>query len=240
VRDLKVRYKQTVVGIAWAVLQPVSAAVIFTIVFGHLAKLPSEGLPYQLFVFTGMSAWTYVSSSVDAAAMALVTDRSFVTKVYFPRILAPLAALGPGLVDLAISLLLLGPLMLIYGTRTGLAILTLPLWIVALLGVVFGVGLWLSALNVQYRDVRHAMTFLIQVWLFASPVVYPVSLVHHGWRFLYAANPMVGTLEGLRWSLLGGPSPGPEALVSLAMGIVILATGLVYFKRAEHRFADVI
>jgi lipopolysaccharide transport system permease protein len=239
-REVKVRYKQTVLGVAWVVVQPVAAAVIFTIVFGRLARVPSEGLPYAVFVYSGLVLWGYFSSSLTAVAQSLVQNRDLVTKTYFPALIAPLAFLLPGLLDFSISLGMVALVMLAYGVVPGFAVLLLPLWLLACMVVVLGAGLWLSALNVQYRDVRHTMTYLVQVWLFASPVVYAGSLVDGSWRFLYALNPMATVLNGFRWSLLGAPAPGPEALVSLGVASLLLASGLVYFLRAERRFADVI
>jgi lipopolysaccharide transport system permease protein len=239
-RDLKVRYKQTVLGLAWVVIQPLAAAAIFTVVFGRLAGLPSEGLPYAVFVYSGLVLWTYFSGALDSVAQSLVQNRELVTKTYFPALVAPFALALPGLVDLAVSLVVLGIVMAAYGVAPGLALLLLPLWVAGCLLVVLAAGLWLSALNVQYRDVRHTMTFLVQVWLFASPVVYASSLVEGAWRYLYALNPMVAVLDGFRWSLVDGPAPGREALVSLAVVALLLAGGLVYFLRSERRFADLI
>lgn len=239
-RDIKLRYRQTAFGVAWALLQPLGAAAIFAVVFGRLVNVPSDGLPYPVFVYAGLAVWTYVSGAVDAASRSLVDRADLVTKVYFPRLLAPLAAVLPGLLDLGISLLLLGVLMGAHDIVPDAAAVLLPIWVGAAVLVAFAVGLWLSALNVEFRDVRHALGFLIQVWLFASPVVYPSSLIDGWTAYLFAVNPLVGVLEGFRWSAVGGPAPGPEATVSLAAGAVLLAGGLVHFRRAERRFADVI
>ena len=239
-RDLKVRYKQTAFGLAWVIIQPLAAVAIFTVVFGRLADLPSEGLPYVVFVYSGLVLWAYFSGALDSVAQSLVQNRDLVTKTYFPALVAPLALALPGLVDLAVSLVVVGVVMAVYGVVPGVAIVLLPLWVLACVLVVLAAGLWLSALNVQYRDVRHTMTFLLQVWLFASPVVYASSLVEGAWQYVYALNPMVTVLDGFRWSLVDGPAPGPEALVSLAVVVVGLGSGLVYFLRAERRFADVI
>jgi lipopolysaccharide transport system permease protein len=239
-RNIRIRYKQTFFGVAWALLQPLAAVGIFTLVFGRLAEIPSEGIPYAVFVYAGLVVWFYFSQSATLASESLAQYRELVTKVYFPRLLAPLAAVVPGLVDLAISLLAVGVFMALYGVAPTGAIVFLPLWLVALVIITFGVGTWLSALNVQYRDVRNALAFLLQLWFFASPVVYGSSLLEGSWGFLLALNPLVGLLEGFRWSLVGGPSPGPEALVSLATGIVVVVSGIVYFGRAQRRFADVI
>lgn len=238
IRDLKVRYKQTFFGVAWAVLQPVIAALIFSVVFGNLADVPSDGLPYAVFVYAGLTAWIYISTSVDAAARSLVEDRELVTKVYFPRLLAPFAALLPGLLDLAISLVILAVLMIIYGVAPGLALLTLPLWIAGLVLVAMGAGLWLSALNALYRDVRYALSFGIQLWLFVSPVVFPSSLVDDEWEYLFALNPAAGAIDGFRWATVDAPPPGTEDLVSLAVALLLLVTGAVYFRRTERVLAD--
>jgi lipopolysaccharide transport system permease protein len=239
-RDLKVRYKQAVFGAAWAIVQPLAGVVVFTLVFRRLANVPSDGIPYPLFALSGLAVWTYHASSVTRATQSLVGNAPLVTKVYFPRLLVPLAAVLPGLVDLALSLLTLGVLLVVYQTTPGWAAVTLPLWVVALLATTLGVGLWLSALNVQYRDVNHAITLLVQLWLFVSPVAYPSSMVEGRWRWLYALNPMTGVIDGFRWALVRGPWPGPDLLLSLAVTAVMLVSGMVYFQRTERRFADVI
>jgi homopolymeric O-antigen transport system permease protein len=239
-RDLKVRYKQTLLGFAWVVVQPLVAAAIFTVVFGRLADVPSDGIPYAVFAYSGLVLWSYFSGALDSVAQSLVQNRDLVTKTYFPALVAPLAFALPGIVDLVISLPVVGLIMAIYGAAPGPALVLLPVWIAACYVVVVGAGLFLSALNVQYRDVRHTLTFLIQIWLFASPVVYPSSLVDGAWLYVYALNPMVTVLNGFRWSLVDAPAPGPEALVSLAVTVALLAGGLLYFLRAERRFADLI
>lgn len=240
-RDIKVRYKQTILGVAWVVLQPLTAAVIFTVVFGRLAKLPSEDLPYAVFVYAGVVLWTYFSGALSSVAQSLVQNRDLVTKTYFPALVAPLALALPGLLDLFVSLFVLAVVIAAYGIVPSAAIMLLPAWILACALVVLGAGLWLSALNVQYRDVRHTLTFLLQVWLFASPVVYAGSLVEGAWRYVYALNPMATVLDGFRWSLLGAPPPSlGEIVISTAAVGALLAGGLVYFLRAERRFADVI
>jgi lipopolysaccharide transport system permease protein len=239
-RDLRVRYKQAVFGAAWAVVQPLAGVVVFTLVFRRLAKVPSDGIPYPLFAFVGLSVWSYHASSVTRATQSLVGNAPLVTKVYFPRLLVPLAAVLPGLVDLALSLLTLGVLLVVYETVPTVAVLTLPIWVLALVATSFSVGLWLSALNVQYRDVNHAITLFVQLWLFVSPVAYPSSMVQGGWRFLYALNPIAGVIDGFRWALVRGPAPGPTVLVSMAVMLVLLVSGVLYFQRTERRFADVI
>jgi lipopolysaccharide transport system permease protein len=239
-RNIKIRYKQTLLGVAWAVLQPLAGVAIFTIVLGRLANIPSEGIPYPVFVFAGLALWMYFSNAASAAAESLVQYRDLVTKVYFPRLLAPLAAILPGLIDLGISLVAVGVFMVVFGVVPSAAIAFVPFWILAAVLITFGVALWLSALNARYRDVRNALSFLLQIWLFATPVVYPSSLVHGGWHFLLAMNPIAGLVEVFRWSLIGAPAPGAWVLVSFAVGLLILLSGLIYFARVQRRFADFI
>jgi ABC-type polysaccharide/polyol phosphate export permease len=214
--------------------------VVFTIVFRRLAKVPSDGIPYPLFVFAGLAVWSYHASGVTRATQSLVGNAPLVTKVYFPRLLVALASVLPGLVDLALSLLMLGVLLVFYQMAPSWAVLTLPLWVVALVATTLGVGLWLSALNVQYRDVNHAITLLVQLWLFLSPVAYPSSMVQGSWRLLYALNPMAGVIDGFRWALVRGPRPGPTLLISMAVAAALLVSGVLYFQQTERRFADVI
>jgi len=239
-RDVRVRYKQAVLGIGWAVFQPLAGVVVFTIVFKRLADVQSDGLPYPIFAFVGLLAWNYTSGALTKATQSLVSNAGLVTKVYFPRLLIPLAAVLPGLLDLAVSLPVLLVLYPVYGIRPGWALLTLPLWIAAAVLVALAVGLLLAALNVRYRDVNQAISLLVQLWLFLSPVAYPTSAVPEAWRPVYALNPMVGVIEGFRWCLLDGPAPGPESLVSAGVTAALLGVGLVYFQRTERRFADVI
>jgi lipopolysaccharide transport system permease protein len=239
-RDLKVRYKQAILGAGWAVLQPLAAAAVFTLVFDRLAGMPSDGLPYPLFAFVGVSVWTYFAGSVTKATQVLVQNTALVSKVYFPRLIAPIASVLPGLLDLLISLSLLVVLLPLYGASTGWTGLAAPLWLVPLVTAALGVGLWLGTLNVSYRDVNQGVTLLIQLWLFVSPVVYPASQVPERWRLIYFINPVAGPIEGFRWSLLGAPWPGPGVLVSFASAAVVLIGGVLYFLRMERRFADVI
>jgi lipopolysaccharide transport system permease protein len=239
-RDLQLRYKQTAIGVGWVVLQPLVAAGIFALILGRVAGLPSDGFPYAVFVYTGLIIWTYFAKSVESAANSLVENVDLVTKVYFPRLLAPLSAVVPGLVDLGISVIILGALVAIYGVVPPVALVVLPAVILAAAVVALGAGLWLAAINVKYRDVRHALSFLLQVWLFASPVIYPSSLVHGDWRYLYAANPMASVIDAFRWSALGAPAPGAEGFISLGVAALLLASGVAYFLRTERWFADII
>jgi lipopolysaccharide transport system permease protein len=239
-RDFKLRYKQMVFGIGWAVLQPLSGMLLFSVLLGHFAGLPSDGLPYPVFVFAGLAVWTYLFNSVEAAAESLVEHRSLVTKVHVPRLLAPLAAVLPGLADLAISLVIVAIVMAVYAVGPGLAIVFLPISLLLICALALGAGIWLSALNVFYRDVRYALGFVLQLWFFASPVVYPTSIVDGAWRYVYALNPAVGAFDLFRWSLVEAPSPGPHDLVSLGTGLLVLGSGVLYFRSVERHLADVI
>jgi lipopolysaccharide transport system permease protein len=239
-RNVKTRYKQTFFGAAWAVLQPLAGVAIFSVVFGRLARVPSEGIPYPVFVFAGLVLWLYFANAASAATDSLAGYRNLVTKVYFPRLLAPLAAVLPGLIDLAVALVAVAAFMAIYGVAPTPAILLLPLWVLATVTFAVGVGTWLAALNVKYRDVRNALAFLVQLWFFATPVVYGSSLISGTWTFILAMNPMAGLIQGFRWSLIGGPAPGMPALISLCIGAGILAAGIAYFARAERFFADLV
>jgi len=240
ISTLRVRYKQAAFGIAWAVLQPLLAAIIFSIVFGRLAGLSSDGMPYPVFNYSAMILWLYVSLGVAAAAQSLVENRELITKVYFSRPVAPLSAALPGLVDFAIAFVVLLGMLVVYDVTPSWAVVFTPFWVVAGMLVVLAVGFPLSALNVRFRDVRIALPLALQLWLFASPVVYSSSLVQGGWKYVYALNPMSTILDGFRWSIADGPAPGPEALVSAAVVVVLLVAGLSYFARAERSFADVV
>ncbi|MGK5169807.1 ABC transporter permease [Geodermatophilus sp. CPCC 205761] len=239
-RDLKLRYRQAAFGVVWVLFQPVASVAIFTVVFGRLAGISSQGIPYPLFALVGMVTWTYFASSVQAASSSLVTNANLVTKVYFPRMAAPAAALLPPGVDLGISLLLVAGVAAYYQESPGLRIVGAVAWLVFLLVAALGVSLWLSALNVRYRDVQHAVAPILQLWLFASPVAYP-STLFSGWQELvYAVNPMVGVIGLGRWSLLGAPWPGWPLAVSAVTAGVVLVGGWTYFNRAQRSFADVI
>ena len=240
IRDVKVRYKQAVLGMLWAVLQPLAGALVFTLVFDRIAKLPSDGIPYPVFAFVGVTVWTYFTSSVQTAMSSLVGNVGLVTKVYFPRMAAPIAAVLPGLLDMGISLLILIVLMVVYGVAPGPALLALPLCIVLLVALAFGVGLILATLNVRYRDVKGVSSLLLQLWLFASPVAYASSVIQDRWGVLYALNPMAGIIDAFRWALLDTPPPDPSALVGLVVLAVVLVVGLAVFAREERRFADII
>lgn len=240
VRNLKVRYKQTFFGVAWVVLQPLLAVAIFTVVFGRVAHLSTGGTPYPVFVFAGMALWLYFSSSLTAAAQTFVADSDLVTKVFFPRLLAPLAAVASPVLDLLISLVILAVFVAAYRIRPGLQLALLPLWIIATVLFSLACGLWLSALNVKYRDVRYVLPFLIQIWFFASPVVYSGAILGGAWRWVFALNPLVALIAGFRWSLAAGPGLGLEAVVSLAIGVIVLAGGLLFFYKLEQFFGDLI
>jgi len=240
-RDIKVRYAQASMGVAWAVLQPVLMMVIFTIFLGRLAKVPSDGLPYPVFALSGLVPWTYFANGVTSATESLTANANVVSKVYFPRLLVPFAALLSWLPDLAIASVLLVVLMLIYGIVPAATCVLLPAFALFAVLAAASVGTWLSALNVSYRDVRYAVPFVIQLWLFATPVVYPASLVPERWRVLYGLNPMAGVVEGFRWALFGGGSPMWDLIcVSFAVTLALFVGGLFWFRRVEHRFSDVI
>jgi lipopolysaccharide transport system permease protein len=239
-RDFKAKYKQAVFGIGWAIVQPVAGVVVFTIVFRRFAGVPSDGIPYIVFALLGFVVWSYFAASLAAASASLVTNAALVTKVYFPRIAAPVAALLPGLVQLALGLMLVVGLMALYGITPGLEAAVFPLVVIGAVVAAFGTGLLFAALNVKYRDVGNVLGLLTQLWLLASPVAYPSSLVPTDWRWVYALNPMVGVLDTARWSLVGGPAPGADLLASVGSAVVLLAVGLVYFQRTERQFADLI
>jgi lipopolysaccharide transport system permease protein len=240
-RDVKVRYRQTVLGIAWVVIQPLVTAAIFAFVLGRLASLPSGGVPYLLFVFAALLPWQLFSGALSRASLSLVSSSNLLTKVYFPRLIVPTAAVVSGVVDFAVSLVVLGGLMAWYRVPPSWSLLTLPLFVLLALLTALGTGLWLSALNVQYRDVQQVIPFLVQAWMFLSPVVYSEELIPAGTvRFLYNLNPLTGVVRGFRWALFGTAPPTPITLVSGVLVVLVLITGLVYFKRVEDTFADVV
>jgi lipopolysaccharide transport system permease protein len=238
-RDISVRYKQTVLGAAWALLQPFFTMIIFSVVFGMFGKLPSEGLPYPIFTYTALLPWQLFAYSLTESGNSLVANQNLITKVYFPRVVIPISATLGGLLDFAIAFVLLMGMMMFYGVRPTSAVWTLPLFLLLALITALGAGLWLSALNVEYRDVRYTIPFLTQFWMYASPVAYSSTLIPERWRALYGLNPMAGVVEGFRWALLGtGKAPGPLLAVSVAVSILLLVTGLMYFRRMERTFAD--
>jgi lipopolysaccharide transport system permease protein len=239
-RDIKVRYKQTALGAAWAVLQPLFATIIFTIFFGRLAKLPSDGVPYPVFAYVGMVPWQFFSSALIASSNSLVSSQNLIKKVYFPRLVVPLASVIAGLVDFGISFVVLIAMMFYYGVKpTGSILLLFPLTLLVI-ATSLSVGLWLSALNVQFRDIRYTVPFLTQFWMFATPVVYSSSLVPLKWRTWFGLNPMAGVVDGFRCALLGKASPGSMLWVSIAAVVLLLIGGLLYFRRMETTFADVV
>lgn len=240
-RDIKVRYKQTVLGAAWAVIQPFFTMVVFSLFFGNLAGVPSDGLPYPIFAFSALVPWTYFANALTQASSSLVEHERMIKKVYFPRLIVPAAPTFAGLVDFAIAFVILIGMMLWFDIVPTVHIWTVPLFIVLAAVTALGVGLWFAALNVRYRDVRYVIGFVVQFWLFATPVAYPSSLVPEQWRVLYGLNPMAGVVEGFRWALLGqGEAPGAMLAVSVVAIAAIFAGGLFYFRRMEDSFADVV
>jgi lipopolysaccharide transport system permease protein len=239
-RDVKVRYKQTVIGALWAILQPVLTMVVFSLFLGRLARMPSDGVPYPLFAFTALVPWTYFSTALTSGAQSIVGSRALISKVYFPRLLVPLAAAITPLVDLAVSMITLVLLMAWYHIVPGAGIVWLPAFVALAVACAFATSLWLSALTVTFRDVRYVLPFVVQFWMFATPVAYPASLVPAEWRTLYGMNPMTGVIEGFRWVLVGGPPPGLMILPSALMVLLLLAGGLLFFRNQEGTFADTI
>jgi lipopolysaccharide transport system permease protein len=240
-RDVKLRYRQTALGVAWVVLQPLLAAAIFAVIFGLFARLPSDGLPYGLFVLCGLLPWNLISGAAQRAGNSLVAESRLIAKIYFPRLLLPLASTAAVLIDLLVSLGVLAAAMALYAVAPGWRVLTLPLFM--LLGLLLGAGasFWISALNVRYRDAMYALPFLVQVWLYASPVVYSAGLVPERWRLLYSLNPAVGVIEGFRWALLGSDTlSAPMLLASVAVALALFVGGAFFFRRVERGFADVI
>jgi lipopolysaccharide transport system permease protein len=239
-RDVKVRYKQTALGAAWAVLQPFLTMVVFTLLFGRLAKIPSDGVPYPVFAFCGLLPWQLFSFALNESGNSLISNQQLIQKVYFPRLVMPLARVLAGLVDFAIAFILLLALLVYYQIPLHARMLVIPLLVLFAMLTALAAGLWLSALNVEYRDVRHLIPFLTQLWLFVTPVVYPSTFVPERWRMLLAFNPMTGVVEGFRWALLGTGGSSRLVAVSVAVVAVLLLSGLLYFRRMERTFADVI
>ena len=240
-RDIKVRYKQTVLGAAWAIIQPFFTMVVFSLFFGRLGKIPSDGIPYPIFSYAALVPWTFFAYGVSQSANSLVSSADLITKVYFPRLAMPIATVLSGTVDFILAFVVLLGMMLYFGMAPTLNVVWLPLLLLLALVTSLGAGLWLSALNVQFRDVRYIVPFLTQFWLFATPIAYPSSLLSEPWRTLYGINPMVGVVEGFRWALLGtDTAPGPLIIVSALAALALLASGAYYFRYMEKTFADII
>jgi lipopolysaccharide transport system permease protein len=240
-RDIKVRYKQTVLGAAWAIIQPFFTMVVFSLFFGRLAKIPSDGIPYPIFAYAALVPWTFFASGLNQSANSLVGDANLIKKVYFPRLAIPISSVISGGLDFVLAFIVLLGMMLFYGIFPAVNIIWLPFLLLLTLITSLGTGLWLSALNVQFRDVRYTVPFLTQFWLFATPIAYPSSLLPEPWRTLYGINPMVGVVEGFRWALLGtDTAPGPIIIVSSLVALALLIGGAYYFRRLEKSFADVV
>jgi lipopolysaccharide transport system permease protein len=240
-RDVKVRYKQTALGAAWAVIQPFLTMLVFSVFFGRLAKIPSDGVPYPIFAYAALVPWTFFASGLAQSADSLVGSANLLKKVYFPRLAIPIAAVLSGVIDFMIAFVVLLGMMFYFGSVPTSAIVWLPFFAVLALVSALGTGLWLSAMNVKFRDVRYVVPFLIQFWLFATPIAYPSSLLADPWRTIYGLNPMAGVVEGFRWALLGtGSAPGPMVFVSSLAALAILVSGAFYFRRMERMFADLV
>jgi len=240
VRDIKVRYKQTMLGGLWAILQPFMNMVVFTIFFGHLAKIPSDQLPYPIFVYTALLPWQFFSGGIGSSGNSLVANSHLISKVYFPRMIIPAASLGAGCLDFLIAFILLIVMMIYYGISPGIGILLFPILMTLVAVAALGVGMILAALNVAYRDFRYVIPFLVQFWLFATPVIYPVSIVPERWRWLVNLNPMAGLITGIRSSLLNLPLSWPDIWISGSISMGLFVIGIFYFKKMERRFADII
>lgn len=240
-RDLKVRYKQTVIGVAWVLIQPTFLTLAFSIFFGRLAGIPSDGVPYPLFAYCGILPWQLFAQALSGSANSLISNETLITKVYFPRLVIPLAAVFSALVDFVFAFVVLLGMVIFYGVALTSGILLLPIFVVLALASALSVGLWFSALNVQYRDIRYTIPFIIQIWFFVTPIVYPGSLVPERWHVIYSLNPLVGVVDGMRWALLGSIAPsGLSLVVSLTVVFVLAVGGLHYFRRVEKHFADVV
>jgi len=240
-RDVTVRYKQTAIGVAWVILQPLITMLIFTAIFGMLAKVPSDGIWYPVFSLTALLPWTYFSQAVTRAGESVVVNAKIVSKIYFPRLWLPLAMVVSPLIDFALSMILLFGLLLYAGIPLSWKVVTLPAFILLAMLTALGLSLFTSAMNAKYRDVGHAIPFVIQIWMYLSPIVYPVSLVPEQWRWLYGLNPMAGVIEGFRWALLGRTAPDPVVMAeSVIVLLLVVISGLVYFRKMERQFADII
>ena len=240
-RDIKIRYKQTVLGAAWAIIQPSLTMIVFTIVFGRLVGVPSDGLPYSLFVYSALLPWQLFSNALMQSSNSLIANQNLITKIYFPRLVIPTAAILAGLLDFAIAFIVLVFMMAYYGVVPTIAVWTAPLFVLLAIATSLGAGLWFSALNVRYRDVRYTLPFLTQLWFFATPIAYPSSLIPDPWRGFYGLNPMAGAVEGFRWTLLGtGQGAGSMLMGSGLAALALLLSGLYYFRRMESTFADMV
>lgn len=240
-RDVKVRYKQTILGASWAIIQPFFTMVVFSIVFGKVARIPSDGIPYPIFSFAALVPWTFFANGLNKSTESLVTGSGMIKKIYFPRLVLPISAVSSGLVDFALSFVILLAMMLYFGTLPTWNVIWLPFLLLLGYMTSLGVGMWLTAMNVQFRDIRYVVPFLVQVWMYASPIVYPSSMFGEPWRTVYALNPMVGVIEGFRWALLGVDTrPGPMIIISTLVALGMLVSGAFYFRRLERSFADVV
>jgi lipopolysaccharide transport system permease protein len=240
-RDIKVRYKQTVLGGLWAILQPFFTMLIFSVFFGRLAKVPSDSVPYPLFTFTALVPWQFFATGLTQSSTVLVTSSNLVSKVYFPRLALPVSKVLSGILDFVLAFAMLIGMMLYYHVKPNAHVFWLPVFFLLAVCTAMGVSIWFSAMHVQFRDVQHAIPFVVQAWMFATPVAYPSSLLHEPWRTIYGINPMVGVVEGFRWALLGTKTaPGPIIFVSAFVSIVLLITGALYFRRLEKSFADIV
>ena len=240
-RDVKVRYKQTVIGIAWVVLQPVLTMVVFSLVFGRFAKIPSDGMPYPVFVFSALLPWNLFASSLGRSGDSIVANANLISKIYFPRLILPIAGVVSPVIDFGVAFVILLGMMIGYGISPGPGVFALPLFVLLAMSTALAVSLWTAALNVRYRDVGHAIPFLIQLWMFVSPVAYPASVVPERWRVLYGLNPMAGVIEGFRWALLGKQTPDFVLIgISAIVVLVLMACAVMYFRHTERTFADII
>ncbi|NJN68670.1 MAG: ABC transporter permease [Chloroflexaceae bacterium] len=240
-RDIKVQYKQTVLGAAWAIIQPFFSMVIFSLVFGKVAGIPSDDIPYPVFSFAALVPWTFFANGLNKSTQSLVTGSNIVKKVYFPRLIMPISSVLSGVVDFALAFLMLLGIMAFFGIFPTANLVWLPFLLIPGISCALGVGLWLSAMNVEFRDVRYVIPFLVQAWMYASPIVYPSSMFSEPWRTLYALNPMVGVIEGFRWALLGAETqPALLIIVSTLSSLALLVSGAIYFRRMEKNFADVL
>lgn len=239
-RDIKVRYKQTVLGAAWAIIQPFFTMLVFSLFFGRLAKIPSDGVPYPIFAYAALVPWTFFANGLAQSSQSLVADANLIKKIYFPRLAIPIATVFSNVVDFFLAFVVLLGMMVFFGILPTIHVVWLPLFLLLALVSSLGVGLWLSALNVYYRDVRYVVPFVVQFWMFATPIAYPSTLLDEPWRTLYGINPMVGVVEGFRWALLDTQSsPGPIIIVSSITALAVLISGAIYFRRMERFFADV-